>query len=411
MKTRSWKILCLFFVLLCVWSPVSLVRASSTLAPSSTVSVPVPATMAYDSGKGEIFGQYNSISGSGIVEVISDSTNKVVANITEGTAAGYIGDVVYDSGKGLIFAAYGNGKASGQGATPLISVISDSNNTLVTTISWNTPGNSQYNWPMQPTGMVYDSGKGEIFVSDLSDGGVFVINDSSYAIVATIGVETSAGKMAYDPALGEVFVANHNQVSVISDSTNKVVANISVSATSLVYDPKGEVFAYNGNAISVISDSTNQVLTTITGITGGSTSIAYDSTKGEIFAGAVVSDNTNTVVAQLPAGIGNIIYDSGRGEIIGTTSTGLDLFSDSSMVTTSTTTTTTSSSSSTTSATTTSATQQTTTSTSKSGNGGVPEFPYQFMAASAFALLLAISYLVVRTRMAPKARLGAGRAA
>jgi len=366
--------------------------------------------MAYDSGKGEIFGQYNSISGSGIVEVISDSTNKIVANITEGTAAGYIGDVVYDSGKGLIFAAYGNGKASGQGATPLISVISDSNNTLVTTISWNTPGNSQYNWPMQPTGMVYDSGKGEIFVSDLSDGGVFVINDSSYAIVATIGVETSAGKMTYDPAMGEVFVANYNQVSVISDSTNKVVANISVSATSLVYDPKGEVFAYNGNAISVISDSTNQVAKTI-GITGGSTSIAYDSGKGEIFAGAVVSDNTNTVVAQLPAGIGNIIYDSGRGEIIGTTSTGLDLFSDSSMVTTSTTTTTTSSSSSTTATTTTSTTQQTTTSTSKSGNGGVPEFPYQLLAAAAFTALLALSYLIVRSRMMPKRRLGTGRTA
>ncbi len=64
--------------------------------------------MAYDSGTGAIFGQYNSITGAGVVEVIQDTTGKILANITEGTAAGYIGDVVYDSGKGLVFAAYGN---------------------------------------------------------------------------------------------------------------------------------------------------------------------------------------------------------------------------------------------------------------------------------------------------------------
>ena len=256
MKAVFWRIACLLFIAAFFLSPATLVRATSTLTPTSTISsVPVPATMAYDSAKGEIFAQYNTITGTGVVAVISDSTNKIVANLTEtqSAAAGYIGDVVYDSGKGEIFAAYGNSKAGAYGSTPLISVISDSNNSL-TTVSWNTPGNSQYNWPTQPTGMVYDSGKGEIFVSDLHDGSVFVISDSSNAIVATIGVETSAGEMVYDSAKSEVFVANYNQISVISDSTNKIIANISVSTTSLTYDPtKGEVFAYNGTAISVIS--------------------------------------------------------------------------------------------------------------------------------------------------------------
>ncbi len=230
-------------------------------------------------------------------------------------------------------------KAASYGSTPLISAISDSNDTLVATISWNTPGNSQYNWPTQPVGMAYDSGKGEIFVSDVHDGNVFVFNDSTYANVATIQVETSAGEMVYDPARGEVFVANSYQVSVINDSTNNVVANISVSATSLAYDPTlGEVLAYNGSAISVINDGNNQVAGTITGITGGSTSIAYDSVKGETFAGAIIQDSQKQVVGQLPAGTGSIVYDSGRGEVITTTSVGLDLFSDSSVASTSTTT-------------------------------------------------------------------------
>ena len=399
MKRKVSTILCLLLIALLFISPARLVNAASTLAPTSTISsVAVPATLAYDSGKGEIFSQYSSISGNGVVEVVSDNTNKIVANVTEGVAAGYIGDVVYDSGRGLVFAAYGNEHASAYGSTPLITVISDSNNTGAT-ISWNTPGNSQYNWPNQPTSMVYDSGRGEIFVSDASGGGVYVFSDTSFAILTTIVVEPSAGEMAYDSAKGEVFVANYNQISVISDTTNKVVANISTSATSLAYDPsKSEVFAYNGNAISVISDATNDVVTTINGITGGSTSIAYDSGKGEIFAGAVVSDSTNTVVAQLPNGIGNIVYDSGKGEIFATTPTGIDVFSDSLSLSTSTTTSTPSTPS------TVPYTTSTTLSSSSSGggSGGIPEFPYQFFAAAALAALLVVSYLFVRSRTVSK---------
>ncbi len=395
MKAKASRILCLSSIAVLLLFPARLVNATSTLTPTSMISsVPVPATMAYDPGKGEIFAQTGSISGNAIVWVISDSTDKIVANITEGDAAGYIGDVVYDSGKGEIFAAYGNSEAAAYGSTPLISVISDSNNTGAT-ISWNTPGNSQYNWPVQPTGMVYDSGKGEIFVSDAHDGHVYVFSDSNNAIVATIGVETSAGEMVYDSAKSEVFVANYNQVSVINDSTNKAVANISVSATSLAYDStKGEVFAYNGNSISVISDSTNQVVATVNGITGGSTSIAYDSGKNEVFAGPVISDSTNTVVAQLPMGIGNIIYDSGKGEVLATTSTGIDVFSDSSSTSTSSTTST--SATSTVSTPTTSTTSSS--SSSSGGGGGIPEFPYQLSAAAAITALLAASYLLVRSR-------------
>ena len=401
MKAKASRILCLLLLTVLFLSPAKLVNATSTLTPTSTISsVPVPATMAYDPAKGEIFAQTGSISGNAFVWVISDSTDKIVANITEGLACAefscYTGDVVYDSGRGLIFTAYG-AQGVGVGVFPLFSVISDSNNSLVTTINWNTPGNSQYNWPVQPTAMVYDSGKGEIFVSDVHDGNVFVISDSTYAIIATIAVEPSAGEMAYDSAKGEVFVANYYQVSVINDSTNKIVANISVSATSLAYDrTKGEVFAYNGNSIAVISDSTNEVVATVNGITGGSSTIAYDPAKGEIFAGVVISDNTNTIVAQLPMDIGNIIYDSGKGEILATTSTGIDVFSDSSSTSTST-----STSTSATSTTTPHTTSTTSSSSSSSGGGGgIPEFPYQLSAAAAITALLVASYALVRSRTA-----------
>lgn len=398
MKAKASRILCLLLIAVLSLFPARLVNATSTLTPTSTISsVPVPATIAYDPGKGEIFAQSGSEGGSGIVWVVSDSTNQLVANITEGTACEfiscYIGAVVYDSGRGSIFASYGGNDK--QGVPPLFSVISDSNNSGVATISWNTPGNSQYNWPTSyAVGMAYDSGKGEIFVSD-EPYGVWVMNDRTYVFIATITVEASSGAIVYDSAKSEVFVANYNQVSVINDSTNEVVANISVSATSLAYDPtKGEVFAYNGTAISVVSDSTNEVVATVNGMAAGPTSIAYDSGKDEVFAGSVVSVSTNTVVAQLPTGIGNVVYDSGKGEIFATTSTGIDVFSDSSSTSTSTTT-----STSATSAVSTPTTLTTSSSSSSSGGGGgIPEFPYQLSAAAALTALLVVSYLLVRSR-------------
>jgi hypothetical protein len=408
MKAKASMTLCLLLVAVLFLSPARLVNAVSTLTPTSAISsITVPAKMAYDSGKGEIFGQYgDEMSGNAFVEVISDSTNQAVATIAEGpSCAGfscYTGDVVYDSGRGLVFTAYGAQEVA-VGVAPLFSVISDSNNSLVATISWNTPGNSQYNWPFQPTAMVYDPGKGEIFVSDIHDGNIFVISDTTYAIVANIVVHASAGEMAYDSARGEVFVANYYQVSAINDSTNKVVANISVSATSLAYDPaKGEVFAYNGNSVAVISDSTNEVVTTISGIAQGPSTIAYDPAKGEIFAGPVISDSTNAAVTQLPLGMGCIVYDSGRGEILAATSTGIDVFSDSASTSTSTTT-----STSATSTPTSYTTSTTSSSSSSGGGGGVPEFPYQLSAVVAITVLVAASYLLVRSWTTSNGRPGA----
>ena len=60
-----------------------------------------------------------------------------------------------------------------------------------------------------------------------------------HAQPATILVGSEPYGIAYDSAKGELFVANHNSgsVSVISDSTNTVVANVSVrSPLGVTYD-------------------------------------------------------------------------------------------------------------------------------------------------------------------------------
>jgi YVTN family beta-propeller protein len=102
-----------------------------------------------------------------------------------------------------------------------VSVISDSNNSVVATITVGTT----------PGGTVYDSAKDEIFVLNRGSATVSVISDSNNSVVASVAVGTNPYNAAYDPARGEVFVANEGDgtVSVISDSS---AASGSTSSTA-----------------------------------------------------------------------------------------------------------------------------------------------------------------------------------
>jgi YVTN family beta-propeller protein len=275
--------------------------SDSTNTVMAPISIGVPLSMAYDSGKGEIFVGCESST----IDVVSDSTNAVATTINAGADS-----LVYDSAKGEMFAfvdtnTFESGSISA-------SVISDSTNTVVTTLTLgNTDGSA--------IGAAYDSGKGEVFVSNDADNTVSVISDSSNTVVATINVGNTPGPIAYDSAKGEVFVINWGDqtISVISDSTNKVVATINTASDatpsynfdSMAYVPsKGEMLVetfdtsnINQNSISVISDSTNKVTSTINlGMDVAypqSQAIAYDSSKNEVFManGGAESANANTV--------------------------------------------------------------------------------------------------------------------
>ena len=300
MKVKVWKFLSLIFIIIFALSTACVVQAAGV---TSTITVGfAPLGIAYDSAKGEIFvgnagspGGFNvtSQAGTNTVSVISDSNNKVVATIDMGAPAG---NVVYDSGKGEIFViAYGGSK---------VSVISDSDNSIVANVTVGT----------YPNGLAYDSAKGEIYVCNGGDGTVSVISDSTNTVVATINVGSNPKGAAYDSAMGEIFVTNGNSntVSVISDSTHTVVATINLPAGNgpnyVAYDPaKGEIFVTDSdNLVYVISDSTNAVVATVDLNLNHEVSpdgLAYDSSRGEMFVAnfgtntvSIISDSTNTVV-------------------------------------------------------------------------------------------------------------------
>ncbi|HVB66188.1 MAG TPA: fibronectin type III domain-containing protein [Candidatus Acidoferrales bacterium] len=199
--------------------------------------------------------------------------------------------------------------------------------------------------------IAYDSGKGEIFVANQGCSGcigsVSVISDSSNTVIATIPIEAEPIAIAYDSAKGEVFVTTYAitgvTVYVISDATNTVITTIPAGPAAIpwciAYDTgKGEIFMTlvgSSATVSIISDSTNTVVAAIPiGPSQIVSGITYDSGKGEVFVSgnggiSVISDATNTVITTIPMGAGGIAYDSAKGEIFVESTNGISIISDS----------------------------------------------------------------------------------
>src|SRR2546426_1830608 len=182
------------------------------------------------------------------------------------------------------------------------------NNTLI-------PGNFLAWNGLQPVAVAYDSGKGELFVTNSNS--VSVISDATNAVVASVPV--GSGGVAYDSGKGELFVTNRgsNSVSVISDATNAVVASIPAGASpeAVAYDSgRGELFVTNefADTVTVISDATNAVVATVP-VGSSPFAVAYDSGKGEEIVGArgwervkVLADAATLEEETLPVGCSGI---------------------------------------------------------------------------------------------------------
>ena len=286
MKVKIWKLLGLLSIVIFMLSIAGSVHAASL---TTTITTGVgPIGVVYDPAMHEIF--VDNYYG-GDIQVISDSTNQQVADVTALTQ--YAG---------------------------------------------------------APFNLAYDSVKGEIWVADAT--GAYAISDATNTIVANVSDTNGLELAAFDPKTGEVFMSYNGNIAVISDSTNTIIANITQSVTGMVDDSaKSEIFAATGSegsaVVNVISANTNAVTTTIP-ISSAPDYLAYDSGKGEIFvAGSVldsntglhtyniqvISDSTNKVVAtiDLPTSVtlGDMAYNSNKGEIYINDLTSVAIISDS----------------------------------------------------------------------------------
>ncbi|MCI4323454.1 MAG: YncE family protein, partial [Thermoplasmata archaeon] len=218
--------------------------------------------------------------------------------------------------------------ASGTPCTFLVPTVPAGNESVVAV--GGTPNLQGIGVGSESSWIAYDSGTDELFVANYGNNNVSVISDASDSVVASVPVGVGPVGVAYDSALGEVFATNYqgNSVSVISDSTNAVVATIGVGSGpySAAYDPStGEVFVGNlgSSNVSVISDSTNTVVATVP-VGANPFDTAYDASTGEIFVAnhgssdvSIISDSANAVVATVPAGsvTSGVAYDASTGQV------------------------------------------------------------------------------------------------
>ncbi len=315
-----------------------------------------PYGVAYDPALGEII---VTNGGSDNLSIISDSTDQVIASVAVGSTPQ---GLAFDSARNAVFVANENSWN--------MSVMSMTNNTVVANFLVNT--NVSLGVYSLPIAAAYDPVHSEIFVADYATNNVTILNDTTYAEIATPAAGIAPAALAYDNATDEMYVANQysRSLTVIDDSTNLVTFTVPVgqSPVGVVYDSAaasiyvansagnllsvvtpsthtvsahilladtpgavaydsgaGELFVANGalGTVSVVSDTSDQVVATI-GVGADPSALAYDSALGEIFVAnlgsnnvSVITDANDSVVASVGVGFfpGTLAFDAGKGEV------------------------------------------------------------------------------------------------
>jgi YVTN family beta-propeller protein len=259
--------------------------ANSVIGKVDVGAVSTGAT--YDSAKGEVFVS-STLSGYDYVSIICDGSfpscgtaNSVVTkvNVGEGSI-----QVVYDPVEGEVFVANQNSHN--------VSVINDTTDSVVATVPLY----------MDIWGLAYDQAEGEVFVAVSGSDYLSIICDGSVpscgianTVATTVQVGVSPLVVVVDTGLGEVIASNQDSkyVSVICDGSvpacgtaNSLVASVNVGAGSfgIAYDnDTGEIFVGYSSEVCVISDSTNRVVANLHVGQGTYHQSVYDPSNGDVY--------------------------------------------------------------------------------------------------------------------------------
>lgn len=154
-----------------------------------------------------------------------------------------------------------------------------------------------------PVGVAYIQPYGEIFVANEVSNTVSVVSDSTNAVVATISVGTNPYWVTYDPANQNVYVSNYgsSSVSVINTATNTVTSTIAVGSEPMgmtLDAATGTLFVacYGVNLVYAITISTETVSALLSG-TLGPTNMAIDTANNDLYV-------TNNSPALVEGGVG-----------------------------------------------------------------------------------------------------------
>src|SRR5437764_1397688 len=161
----------------------------------------------------------------------------------------------------------------------------------------------------RPDGIAYNPSNQMVYVTVLgsaynSPGKVAVIDGRKNKVVTSIQACSYCDPegLAFYPATGNVYVANFGTgtVSVISDSTNRIISRLVVGNNpfGVLYDPANQqiyVANYSSRTVSVIDPSTNSVVSTVSA-GNGPWNLAYDNANNDVYV-TDFGSNTVSVIA------------------------------------------------------------------------------------------------------------------
>jgi YVTN family beta-propeller protein len=172
-----------------------------------------------------------------------------------------------------------------------------------------------------PTDVGVNPNTGRIYVSNLANNTVSVIDGTTNTVIATVGVGAVPSAVGVNPITGRVYVANQQDltVSVIDGTTNTVIATVPVDLAPIgvgVNPTTGRVYVANANSniVSVIDGTTNAVIARI-GTGSGPYGVGVNPNTGRVYVAndghrggvngntvSVIDGTTNTVIATVGVG-------------------------------------------------------------------------------------------------------------
>ena len=288
------------------WSPIAIVVI--------VVLVGAPSAVGAEGG---LTGGPSPASHSGSVPGRPSSSGVPSSRLSaDSTQCGFYGEpdgpagAVYDYVQNLVFVS--------DSETNEIYVLSASNETIEKTIWLGTEC-------VNPFGMAYDPELGEVFVAETGNGAIVAISDTNYSIVATIPVPGEPWNLAYDSGLDELFATDpvSGNITVVSLRTENVVATIVDGRFSqpigITYTPFGWLFVanslgYYSDTVTVISDDTDSILFNASvNCEGAGASwpenpfgVAYDSRTGNVYVSCELGNGLAVISPSVRGQVGYV---------------------------------------------------------------------------------------------------------
>ncbi len=159
---------------------------------------------------------------------------------------------------------------------------------------------------LAPMGAAFDSGNGDLYFILFESSNVSVVSGSTNTVVANVSGGLDPWGVTFDSLNGDVYVVNDlsNDVSVIAGSTNTVIATIPVGSLprTAAFDPaNGDVYVinYQSDNVSVVSGSTNKVIATIS-VGSSPQGAVYDTSDKDMYVTNTGSDSVSILAPGTP---------------------------------------------------------------------------------------------------------------